>query len=115
MGDAHRKSELLQLGICESCFCFQGIQVIPDPAITHSTIPIQFPICSSTQSPLIGYCNKSIPKQSRASQGIKSQSKSKSKSSSKSKKVMVWIGDKQFEQGHFNDYLKQLKSESKGQ
>ena len=112
MGQLHRMSEMYQLGICERCFCFQGIKVIPDPAIKNSNIPITFPLCNSTQQPLVGYCTKIIPVILKASQQLKSTPK---KSISKSRKVMVWVGDKQYEQGHFNDYLKQLKSERKSE
>lgn len=102
-------SEQLRSGVCESCFSFRGVTSRPDPAIKNSTVPISFPICASTLHPRIGHCTHKPSKISAASQRSRPvQSKSKP---SKSTKVMVSIGDKLYEQGHFNDFLKLLKQE----
>ena len=113
MGQLHRMSKLLQLGLCEKCFCFRGVKSCPDPLIKNSNIPIQFPVCASTCRPAAGYCNRKITKQSKASQGIKPTKTTRKKQISNPGKIMVWVDGKQFEQAHFKDYLKQLRLERK--
>lgn len=105
-------SKQLSDGVCEKCFSFGGVTSRPDPAIKDSTTPISFPICKSTLHPLLGYYTHKPPTLiSPASQKSRPQSRSKSP---KPQKIMVSLGNIQVEQAHFNDYLKQLKSEKKG-
>ena len=104
-------SKQLSDGVCEKCFSFRGICSRPDPAFPKSTIPISYPICASTLHPSLGYCTHTPSKVSAASQ--RSRQVSKSTKFSSPKKVMVFLGDKMVEQGHFNDYLRQLKQERK--
>jgi len=106
----YRMSEQLKSGVCEKCFSFQGVCERTDPAIPNSTIAIPYPICASTLHESVGYCTKTpLPSTTPSSASQKSRPISK-KSIAKSKKIMVTIGDNKYEQGHFNDYLKQLKS-----
>jgi len=105
-------SKQLSDGVCEKCFSFCGVTSRPDPGIKNSVTPISFPICSSTLHPTVGHCTHKPITISPASQRSRPvQSKSKS---TKSKKIMVHLGDTMVEQGHFNDYLKQLRKERKG-
>jgi len=107
----YKMSEQLSSGVCESCFSFRGVTSRPDPTIKNSIIPISFPICASTLHPRMGYCTHKPQVISPASQRSRPQA-SKSKPP-KYAKVMVSLGSSMVEQGHFNDYLKQLKQERK--
>lgn len=111
MSELHRMADQLRDGMCEDCSCFKGTVTRPDPADSKSFTEILYPICASTIHPMVGYCTKTnIPKVTAASQRSR-QLSPKSKRIPKSPVIMVTIGDKKFEQAHFNDYLKQLRKE----
>jgi len=103
MGKMYSMADNLRDGVCDKCFSFTGKVVI------EVGIPHPYPICESTVHPMVGYCTHGNQKPSRASNR---PPKSKPKSI---KKIMVKLSDGRLvEQAHFNDYLKQLKSERKG-
>jgi len=99
-------ADQLKNGVCQSCFSFGGVMRCPDPLLPKGG-DIDFPICHSTVRPFVGGCNRLPKKISKA--GMSGIVKSKP-----TKPKKVFIGNEEFKQLHFNDYLKQLKSERNG-
>jgi hypothetical protein len=99
-------SDQLQLGVCQDCFSFRGIEQRPDPSFVKSTNLVSMPICSSTQQPLLGYCSKIKLKQPSAA-----SMRGNPTSISIRKTRKTFIGNREVDQLSFTDYLKQRRAE----